>query len=481
MFLTVLAQTAREKCDLKPDLPVLVGVSGGVDSLALMYGLHALGYTLVVAHLDHALRLDSAQDADFVQAAADSLGLPFVRTRVDVRQAAALEGQSLEEAAREVRYAFLFKQARAFQAQAVAVAHQADDQVETVLMHFLRGAALSGLSGMAYRKRMPVWDAEIPLVRPLLNVWREEIERFIAEQGLQPRFDQSNLDRTYFRNRLRHELIPTLETYNSQFRQALHRTVAVLSEEDAFLDGLAQRGWDACFRSKTADRVVLQRTAFLQQQKAIQRRLLRQAIALLRPNLRDVGFDAVERGLAFIAEPSERGSVDLVARLDLAVLDEMVIVKTWDAELPDGNQALLVDADVVMALPLGGSVPLRHGWRLQAAALLATPEKAQAQAAARPEREVWLDADQLTFPLTVRGWREGERWQPLGLTGHSQKLSDFFINEKVKAHLRGIWPLVCSGDQIVWVAGLRPAENARVSEETKRIVQLRLVRLVAEG
>lgn len=476
MLLSILDRTAREKCQLTPDQPILVGVSGGADSMALMVGLHELGYRLVIAHLDHGIRAESAGDADFVQAAAESLGLPFVRTRIDVLKWAEDTGQSLEEAAREVRYSFLFEQAREQHAQGVAVAHQADDQVETVLMHFLRGAGLAGLSGMPYRKVMPIWDAEIPLVRPLLDVWREDVERYLSEKGVTPRFDESNLDRTYFRNRLRHELIPNLETYNPQFRQVLHRTAAVLAGEEGFLDELTQAAWKLSLINMGQGSVLLSKPVFQQYAVSIQRRLLRQAVSKLRPDLRDVGFEVIERALTFIDAPDGVKTLDMAARVDLTLLDEMLVIKAWETDLPDSGRALLPYPEFRADLPEGGSVPLRNSWQLETELLPDLPEDPPAQAAACPSNEVWLDADRLAFPLVVRGWQEGERWQPLGMDGHSQKLSNFFINEKAPEHLRGIWPLVCSGDQVIWVAGLRPAESAKVSGETKRVVWLRLVK-----
>ena len=476
MFLSILDRTAREKCHLTPDQPILVGVSGGADSMALMIGLHELGYRLVIAHLDHGIRSESVVDADFVQAKAKSLGLPFIRSRIDVLKWGEDKGQSLEEAAREVRYSFLFEQARKHHTQAVAVAHQADDQVETILMHFLRGAGLSGLSGMTYRKVMPIWDAEIPLVRPLLDVWREDVERYLSARGVTPRFDESNLDRIYFRNRLRHELIPNLETYNPQFRQVLNRTAAVLAGEEAFLDELTQAAWKLCLIDKGKGSVLLSKPAFQQYAVSIQRRLLRQAISELRPDLRDVGFEVIERALTFIGAPDGVKTLDLAARVDLTLLDGMLVIKAWETDLPDGGRALLTYPEFRADLSKDGSVPLRNGWYLKAEQLADAPEDAPEQAAACPSNEVWLDADRLSYPLTVRGWQEGERWQPLGMNGHSQKLSDFFINEKVPEHLRVVWPLVCNGEAVVWVAGLRPAESVKVSGETRGIVRLRLVK-----
>ena len=147
---------------------------------------------------------------------AEERGLSFVLGCTDVSALAEEQKLSIEEAARVARYRFLFEQARQLKAQAVAVAHNADDQVETVLMHLLRGAGLGGLKGMPYRAILPVWDEAIPLVRPLLGVWRSEIEVYCRQHSLEPIEDASNQDTTFFRNRLRHQLLPTLQEYNPQ-------------------------------------------------------------------------------------------------------------------------------------------------------------------------------------------------------------------------------------------------------------------------
>ena len=475
MFLEDLERAAVEKCGLDRDRPILVGVSGGADSLALLLGLETLGFNLSVAHLDHALRPRSAQDANFVAQLAGAHGLPFIRDRIDVAKSAEIHGQSLEEAARHVRYRFLFEHARSQQAQAVAVAHHADDQVETVLMHFLRGSALPGLSGMAYRTVMPLWDAVIPLVRPLLGIWREEIEAFLLDRGVTPLFDESNIDTTYFRNRLRHELIPELSTYNPQIREVILRMSRVLREEDQFLQELADNAWEECSINFGEGRVSVARTPFSQLSKALQRRIFRRAVALLRPDLRDVGFAAIERGLDFLEAPSASGETDLVARLDLVVLDDVFILKTREADLPDWGKPLLKKVGDELLLDIDQPVELRHGWRLQANLLTDIPENHMQVVQTLDDDETWLDYDRLKMPLTVRGRDEGDRWQPLGMEDHTQKLHDFFINEKIDAHLRDVWPLVCSGEEIAWVVGLRPSEVFKVRTDSRRILHIRLI------
>lgn len=474
MYLEDLAQAALKECGLNKTEPLIVGVSGGADSLALLYGLHQLGFNLIVAHLDHALRKESSEEAAFVAKIAKELTVPFVHERVDVRQVAEDAGESVEEAARNVRYGFLMEQARQHHAQAVAVAHHADDQVETVLMHFLRGAAMSGLSGMPYRHVIPLFDPNIPLVRPLLGIWRSEIESFLDQIGIIPCIDESNADTTFFRNRLRHVLIPTLETYNPQFRAVLLRMADVLGEEDAILDELTQAAWGRCLVSKTEERVVLQTAEFKQLPKALQRRVLRVAISLLRPDLRDVGYDAIERGLEFVDAPPENKEIDLIARLDLALVKDFLILKTWSADLPRWDMPLLPVEDFTAQLGVGESVSLDAGWTLRAELFSPVPEDVLSRVRELDSSETWLDFDRLQMPLTVCSKKPGDTWQPLGMQGHSQKISDFYVNEKIPEHLRSIWPLVISGDEVAWVVGLRPAEPFKITDKTRRILVLKL-------
>ena len=307
-----------------------------------------------------------------------------------------------------------------------------------------------------------------------MDLWREDIETYLAEIGWVAREDRTNQDTRYFRNHLRHELIPELESVNPKFKNVVRRMADVLGEENQFLGKLADQAWAACFNEAGEGQVVLNRPAFLALEKALQRRVLRRAVGLLRPDLRDIGFEAIERGLGFAVEPTESGQMDLAARLNLAVLEERLLVKTWSAALPEDDLPLLPEAGYVGLLGDGGSLLLAHGWTVSLELMEMAPGLAESEARELPPNEAWLDGAALSLPLTVRAKRDGERWQPLGLAVHSQKLSDFFVNEKIPQHLRDRWPLVCAGDEVVWVAGLRPAEPCKVGPGTTRIVRLRL-------
>lgn len=474
MFLERLASVVEEKCGLDRQQPILLGVSGGADSLALLQGLFSLGYNLVVAHVDHMLRPESPSEAEFVQNLAESQGLPCFIHRENVREIAQSTGQSIEEAARHVRYQFLFEQARLHQCQAVAVGHHADDQVETVLMHFLRGAALPGLTGMTYQRIMPRWDSVIPIVRPLLEFWRDEIDAYLHAIGLTPCLDPTNLDTHYYRNRLRHELIPQLTTYNPQIKTAIWRMANVLLEDAHWLDVVTERAFIGCLLAQTDDLIELDRQKFFEMSLALKRRVIRHAIAQLRPDLRDVGFDVIKRGVAFAETTFNGGEIDLVAHLNLTANDDALIIKTCAAELPDGGQPLLLDPQFIGELAPGSPVELRHGWQIDALLVENMGEDGLTSVREIGPDEAWLDIGCLELPLLVRGPRVGERFHPLGLAGHSQGLQDFFVNLKIPAHHRSLWPLVISGGKVAWVVGLRPSEDFKIRVDTRRILKLKL-------
>src|SRR5512138_389323 len=255
----------QDHCKLSRDHPIVAGISGGPDSLCLMNILRKAGYRIIVAHYNHKLRPDSDTDANIVEQTAARLNLVSVIESGDVRAYADQERLSLEEAARILRYRFLMQQAHRFNAQAVAVGHTADDQVETVLMHFIRGAGLAGLKGMSFRTVIPTFDPELPIVRPLLDTWREETVVYCAANGFRPRYDPSNASLDFFRNRLRHLLIPTLESYNPRFREVIWRTSRSLAGDYELLAGLLDQAWKQCVAQEQVDFVAFEWNALSQQ------------------------------------------------------------------------------------------------------------------------------------------------------------------------------------------------------------------------
>jgi tRNA(Ile)-lysidine synthase len=465
----------QHNCLVNPSTPLVVGVSGGPDSLCLLDILVRLGYNVVVAHFNHQLRSESSEEARRVETLAARLGTTYAGGGQDVGQYAAGRGLSVEEAARELRYRYLFAQAERYQAQAVAVGHTADDQVETVLMHLLRGAATDGLSGMAYRSLPNPWSREISLVRPLLAVWREEILPYIADQGLQPSIDASNLDPSFFRNRLRHEIIPGLERYQPRLRGLLWRTADVIAEERRVLESLVEAAWDECIREQGPGYLALDGESMQAQPLGVQRRVLRRAIATFHAGLRDVDYETVERGLAFITSPRGKGQCSLVAGLFLLKEGAHIWLAVWQADLPKASWPQLEDQDS-QALSLPGIILLPDGWELQALETIEAANLSGEISSNTDPFQAWFDAEALPANLLVRRRQPGDRIQPLGMEGHSLKISDLLVNLKIPRRARADWPLVCAGADIIWVPGCRQADFARVTGTTRRVARLVLVK-----
>lgn len=472
-MIEVVKSVLQDKCGLNTDGPVLVGLSGGADSLGLLDMLRRLGYKLVAAHLDHGMRPESGVDARTVKGMVDGLGMDFVQERVNVSEYAEDHHLSLEEAGRIVRYRFLFQQAALIDAQAVAVGHNADDQVETVLMHLMRGSGLSGLRGMSYRSQPNTWSDEIPLVRPLLDFWRDDILAYIKERDLQPLVDPSNLDTQYYRNRLRHELIPYLQNYNPQVKKLLWRMALTLSDDYDVLTAQAAQAWDVCLFDEGPDYMGFSRAGLLALPVGVQRHLFRRAIYHLRPDLRDVDFQAIQRALDFVQAPSRSGACDLLAGLWLKLEGDRLWLTGHDAELPIAQWPQVL-SDRITYLPVPGMLRLKDGWMLRAESEM-NIESVHAEASSNADPYLArIDAVDLSLPLQVRARRAGDRFRPLGMGGSSIKISDFMVNEKLTRRARENWPLLVSGDEIVWVPGYRPAHPFRVREDTQEIVRLKV-------
>mgnify|MGYP005812640915 CR=1 FL=1 len=469
MNLTSFRKTVFDLCQLNPDAPVLVGVSGGPDSLCLLDSLHQLGLRVIAAYFDHQLRPDSARDAQTVRHVADGLGIPVVVGREDVAKFAVECHLSLEDAARRQRYRFLFAQAREHRAQGVAVAHTADDQVETVLMHLLRGAGLTGLTGMRYRAVLADWDASIPLVRPLLNIWREETLAYCQERGFEPVMDPSNQDTLFFRNRVRHEVIPFLETLNPRVRENIWRTAHLLAGDAGVVDAAVQTAWAECHVDQPDGTVTLRLDALRRLPEGLLRAVLRQAISQRLDGLQDVDAAAVERACRLV-NASARGKVDLARGLSAFVEAGQLWLTGASVPVPSEWPQL---AEPETRLPVPGELNLPGGWRLQSAWV--GPEMAPEFSRVDALRwEVWLDGNQLAGELYLRRARPGDRFEPLGMPGHSQKLSDFWINEKLPRRARAAWPLLAQDDRIVWVPGFRPAHSFRITPMTRRVLHIAL-------
>ncbi len=449
----------------------IIGFSGGPDSLALLHILRQLlpAQQLVVAHLDHALRPTSAGESKIVARMAS--GLNFRMERVDVANLAAAKGITIEEAGRMARYSFLARIARQEGAESIVVGHNADDQAETILMHILRGSGLAGLRGMQPASPLPGLEG-LWLLRPLLDATRAEIEAYCLEQGLEPIIDASNMDQSFFRNRLRHDLLPALESYSPQVRQRLLEMADIVAADEQLLSFLTEGTWHEVLTSQTAGQVMFRLTAWRTLDLSLRRRLLRRAIAEIRPGLSDVSFRTLESARR-VAETGKTGSkASISGGLMLQVSYDQLIIGNGPVE--DSIESPRLPSLDPVPLPIPGSVDLLDGWRITAewaasadtASIRVNPDPWTAFAALDS-----LDA------LTVRARTPGERIHPLGLGGQT-KVKEIMIDRKIPAGTRDRWPLIAIPQHAVWIAGHVLDDRVKVRADSKRIVRLWCGRVV---
>jgi tRNA(Ile)-lysidine synthase len=423
-----------------------------------------LQITLHVAHLNHLIRGEEAKaDAQFVESLAQEWELPATIEERDVPAYTRENQMAIEEAARQVRYSFLAKVAHEVGAKTVAVGHSADDQVETILMHWLRGSGLAGLRGMRPIQGWPMPGEDLRLVRPLLEVPRAEIEAYCEENGLKPRFDRSNLDTTYYRNRLRLELLPTLETYNPNIREVLRRAAVVITDDYDYLTSRGKTVWDRIV-SQVDGTLVFDLEAWEKLHPSLKRQLLRRAIRQLRRELRNIDWVHIELAMTTLGEKPTGTEITLPQGLRL--------FKSYDT-FAIGEARPLPDMPLIegeMELKVPGITPLGE-WEVVAEILEGEVAREMALAN-RDARQAYLDSKKTGEHLMVRGRQSGDRFQPLGMA-KEKSLREFMIDSKIPRHIRDRLPII-QGKHILWVTGYRIDERARVTKRTVKILRLEL-------
>lgn len=455
---------------LRQPTTVVVGVSGGVDSVVLLHWLKGFRQLRVhVAHFDHGLRAESAGEAAWVVALAEHWGLPVTvgRAAQDLRGVA---GLSIEEAARQARYCFLGQVAGAMGASVVAVAHHRDDQAETVLMHFIRGSGLAGLRGMVVEQplrdlRLPCDVPDVALVRPLLGVGRADIEAYAAAQGLSYQHDASNDDVTLFRNNLRHAVLPYLAGLNPNIRAVLAHTADVLAEDYALVQAVVDEAWRdvAVVRGPV---IVLSRGGWVALALGVRRALLRRAVWTLRPDLRDVDYTPVARGVAALDSAGIGQQVSLPGDVVVTVDRDWLHVAVGGVLAAPDDWPWLAEGETVAVSAPGATVLTGCGW-------VVTAEDGEADLKVVSGNTdgftAWLDADCIAGGLMLRRRQAGDMIAPLGLGGQRQLVNDLLSNEKVALAVRAGLPVMVDDEKVVWVVGVRLDERAKVTAESRRV------------
>lgn len=455
---------------------VLVAVSGGVDSVVLLYVLRELKrelkLSLAVAHFDHGIRPDSAQDAEFVRKLAQSLRLKFYTERADVPAYAKAKKLSLEVAARQLRYQFLEKTAQAHRFNKIALGHTLNDQAETLLMRLLRGSGLEGLSGIP-----PVRPAEhCQYIRPLIACTREQIEAFAKAQKLRWREDPTNYDTKILRNKIRHELIPILREYNPNLLEALGRTARLVGQAAQHLEHEAAQAFSELICEQKAHELVLDLDKFLQLSEYLRALVLRRAVFALRPQS-ELEADHIEAVLEWVSRRGE-GELRLPAGVRVLRRHSQLILTTRPATVQKRFEYLL-------AVPGETAIP-EIGWRFATALTLqASPgpyafvrqrrTKKKSTRSVLQERggaagvRAFIDADKICGSLVVRNRRPGDR---ISLKAGTKKLQDFFVDRKIPREARDTIPLICDENAVIWIVGQAVNESYRATPRTKQILEI---------
>lgn len=449
---------ARRQALFTPRDRVLLAVSGGPDSVALLHLLlrlrEELGLSLGVGHFDHGLRgRESQEDARFVTALAQNLALPFHLGTGEVRQLARTQKVSLQMAARKLRLGFLKETCQTHGYNKLALGHTADDQVELFFLRLLRGAGPEGLKGM--------WPATREgLVRPLLGVGKAVLLNWLQQESLPYRQDSSNLSRGSLRNRLRLDLLPELRRhYNPRLTEAIWRTQVLLQDDERLLAADTTRAWAAVGQVKTPDFYCLDLARFFALDSGLQKRLLRATVGQL---LNDQEITSAQvASLLALARGEKSGGLISLGEARVARAGAQLHFFRRLPPPPGGNPILLSDA--------AGEVASPEGWRWQLTSRTPAPEKPWPP----PPHTAWLDQARVTFPLRVRYVKPGDRFWPQGGPGQ-KKLQDFLVDCKIPRWLRPYLPLVEAAGQIIWVAGLRVAETVKMTPATRTVLELKV-------
>ena len=447
---------------------LLVAVSGGPDSVCLLHILvklkEELGIRLHVAHLNHQLRgAESKADAQYVSNLARRLGIPATIEQRDVKAYQKDKHISLEEAAREVRYTFLAQVAETIGASQVAVGHTMDDHIETILMHLVRGTGTRGLRGLQPHAEWQSSGNSLTIIRPLLQVSREETAGYCHGHKLMPRIDTSNLSLSPLRNRIRYQLLPLLKSYNPQVTEALLRTASIASDDLALIDKEGSQLW-AEIAQRQENTIILDKERLLELPSALKRYLLRMSIERLLGNVKDIEMRHIEEIMSALTKPAGK-RLSLPGGLTFSV---------------EYNRYLIgQDRAALSPFPtLGGEFPLKlpgktmlSGWHVDANIV-----NREQMTEKDNDFTAYFDLDKTGDKLVVRSRKPGDRFQPLGMS-QPKKLGEFMIDAKIPQAWRERIPLVCSPQHIIWVVGWRIDDRAKVTEQTKHIMRLEFKRI----
>ena len=467
-----VAKTIATYDMLQKEDAVLIGVSGGPDSVALLHILRALAsrfsLRLGVAHLNHCLRQDeSDNDAKFVATLAKAVDLPCFVHKENVINYRKENRLSLEEAARRVRYTFFSNVAKKHDYNKIALGHHREDNAELVLMNLFRGSGPRGLSGIP-----PVRNKQI--IRPLIHSQRSDIINFLKENRFDYIADKSNMETRYLRNKIRHHLIPELKAaYNPNIIATLNRLTVIINSEEEWIESEVDRLFNKIVVNREDHSIVLSISKLEKTHPAQQRRILRKAIHLAKGDLRRISLTHIDAIARLLTGRSSKGSLDLPDAVRVQKSEDSLIITKEKVGLrhldPKDYRPEKISFDYIIEKPtrvfikeidthmVFSEMPYEHMPDFQLAG----------------QYTAFVDKNRLHFPLTVRNCRSGDRFRPLGMNG-TQKVKKYFIDKKVPLAERYRCPVLVSKGKIIWLGGHRIDESVKLTSSTRKVMKIEL-------
>ncbi len=424
---------------ISPNAKILCAVSGGIDSVVLLHCLYEYGADCIVAHCNFQLRgEDSDKDEEFVKDIAWKLEYKFISEKFDTETYAEKLGISIQMAARDLRFEWFYQIAEKYNCDYIALAHNSDDQVETMIFNLIRGTGIRGLTGMRTLKGK--------LLRPLLNVSRTEIEKYATEDYIKYREDKTNAKTEYSRNKIRHLIFPLMEEINPNFRNNAFNTSKYLADTSEILESYIQKIKEQCV--KYIDDKVFIDIDFLSRQVAYRTLLFEILLLESLPNtFANEVLDLID---------SQPGKICSFRNIEVLKDRHFIIIRT-SKSTQDTGEYLIHENDTFINNPMSLEI---SSFKIHKRFEISTNQNI-----------ALLDHDKLKFPLKLRKWREGDKFKPLGMKNF-KKLSDFFTDIKINLFEKSeIW-IIESGDNIVWIVGHRIDDRYKITNKTENICQI---------
>jgi len=437
---------------------IVVGVSGGPDSIALLHLLWSIrdeyNLKLHVVHLNHMLRgKEAEEDAKYVEEFCGNLGIKsFIFSR-DVSKYSKEKGITFEEGGRELRYKLFYEIAKKTNSNKIAIAQNSNDQAETVLMRLMRGSGLEGLAAINYIR-------DDMIIRPLLDITRSEIEGYCEANNLNPRIDKTNLESIYTRNKIRLELIPYIQkNFNPNIIETLCRTSNILRDENDYLEEEAFEKYHKILERETEDLIEINLKAFNALHVSMKRRLIRIIIQELKGDLKNITLNHINQSIDIIREGKVNSKLNLPQDILIELGYNSIYIKIYKGDTKDIK-------DFQYFIPLNGSVFIKELGLWIHNIIINDKEISKGD-----KNTIYIDGNKVQGSLIVRNRRKGDKFTPLGMKG-TKKIKDYFIDEKINRDIRDKIPLVCDNDNIIWIAGYRMSESYKIDNSTSKVVKL---------